>query len=94
MCRYTSARLESFKGDFLRFVERGSVDGLELGHEFLLQGIVIGVRPGSVFLEWLGDRNLEIQASTAYLTRDLGSGECLELRQVFVQQSLAGLEAF
>ena len=85
--------LQGLEGDLLGLVEGGPVDRLELAHELSLERLVIGVRPGSVFLEGLGDADLEVEAAAADLPGDLGARKLLQLRKVLVQERLAGLEA-
>ncbi len=85
--------LQGLKSDFLRFVDRGSLDSLEFVHEFAFEGLVVGFGPGSVFFERLSDRDLKVEASTADLASDGGSGELLQLGKVFIKQCLAGFEA-
>ena len=87
-----SLRLQSLKGDFLRLVNGGSFNGLELFHELSFQGLVVRIRPGAVFLQGLRNGDLEVQASPADLSGDFGPGELLELGQKLVQQGLAFLE--
>jgi hypothetical protein len=65
--------LEGLKCDFLCLVEGGPLDGLELVHEFSLEGLVVGVGPRPVFLERLGDADLKVEATPADLAGDAGA---------------------
>jgi len=77
--------LQGLESDFLRLVDRSSLDGLELVHEFALEGLVVAIRPFPVFFQGLGNADLEIEASTAHLSGNLGTGKFLEFGQIFVQ---------
>jgi hypothetical protein len=85
--------LHRLEGDFLRLVKRGPVDGFELVHEFSLEGLVVGVGPGPVFVQWLRDADLEVHAAPADLAGDAGPGKFLEFGKELVEDGLAGLEA-
>eukprot|EP00967_Tisochrysis_lutea_P121143 scaffold199421_cov25-Tisochrysis_lutea.AAC.1 len=69
--RREAAILESLKGDLLRLMHRGALDGLELLHELCLERVVLGLSPRAVLLQGLGDRNLW-QSGTGDATHAVG----------------------
>ena len=65
--------LQCLERNLLGLMHARPINRLQLGQELTLQRIVIRRRPFSMLLERLGDAHLEIQASSADLTRDGGT---------------------
>mmetsp|Transcript_19643 Transcript_19643/g.36776 ORF Transcript_19643/g.36776 Transcript_19643/m.36776 type:complete len:94 (-) Transcript_19643:427-708(-) len=73
----TSSISQGLKRNLLRLVHTRPLNPLQLLHKLGLQRFVIRLGPRPVFLERLGDADLEVQTAAANLARHLGARKCL-----------------
>ena len=74
---YISSISQSLKRNLLRLMQTRPLNPLQLLQKLALQRFVIRLGPRPVFLERLGDADLEVQTAAANLARHLGARKCL-----------------